>query len=68
MTSTYRAMQVSPQGSLEGSLELVERPVPAPGEGEVLIAVQACGICGADIADIANADRTLMAGFTSIRM
>ena len=59
MTSTYRAMQVSPQGSLEGSLELVERPVPAPGEGEVLIAVQACGICGADIADIANADRTL---------
>lgn len=52
-------MQVSPQGSLEGSLELVERPVPAPGEGEVLIAVQACGICGADIADIANADRTL---------
>jgi propanol-preferring alcohol dehydrogenase len=30
-------------------LELVERPVPAPGQGEVRIRVQACGVCGSDL-------------------
>ncbi len=55
MTSTYRAMQVA----TPGRLELVERPVPQPGPGEVLIAVEACGICGADAADIENADPAL---------
>ena len=30
-------------------LELVERPVPDPGPGEVRIAVQACGVCGSDL-------------------
>jgi alcohol dehydrogenase len=52
MTETYRAMQVT----TPGKLELVERPVPAPGTGEVLIAVEACGICGADVGDIERAD------------
>lgn len=52
MTRTYRAMQVASPGTLE----LVERETPAPGEGEVLITVEACGICGADRADIENAD------------
>lgn len=55
MKSTYRAMQVSS----EGTLELTLREVPTPGVGEVLIAVQACGVCGADISDVANADRKL---------
>lgn len=32
MESTYRAMQVTPAGGLE----LVERPIPRPGPGEVL--------------------------------
>lgn len=52
MTSTYRAVQVVKPGQLE----LVERAVPTPRPGEVLIAVEACGICGADIGDIENAD------------
>ncbi|SSW64977.1 alcohol dehydrogenase catalytic domain-containing protein [Achromobacter agilis] len=48
MTTTYRAVQaVHP-----GRLELVEREMPAPGDGEVLLEVEACGVCGADAADI----------------
>ena len=30
-------------------LEIVERPDPAPGEGELLIAPTGVGICGTDI-------------------
>lgn len=48
----YRAMQIS----RPGVLELVERNAPEPGAGEVLIQVEACGICGADAADIEKAD------------
>ncbi|MBN3751384.1 alcohol dehydrogenase catalytic domain-containing protein [Paraburkholderia sp. Tr-20389] len=40
-----RAVQV---GAAGGALELVERDVPAPGAGQVLIKVQACGICHSD--------------------
>lgn len=32
----------------KGSLQLVERDVPTPGTGQVLIKVQACGICHSD--------------------
>lgn len=55
MKSTYRAMQVTNPGSLE----LVERATPKPGTGEVLIEVEACGICGADASDIEGADPSL---------
>ena len=48
---TYRAMQVS----RPGVLELVERNRPEPGAGEVLLQVEACGICGADANDIEKA-------------
>ncbi|WP_241671424.1 alcohol dehydrogenase catalytic domain-containing protein [Dankookia rubra] len=41
-----------------GPLELVTRPVPNPAPGDVLIAVEACSICGADIGDIENSDPT----------
>lgn len=51
MKKTYRAMQVTKPGVLE----LVERNIPEPGTGEVLIQVDACGICGADAADIEGA-------------
>ncbi|TNB81990.1 zinc-binding dehydrogenase [Pseudomonas sp. Fig-3] len=44
MANTHKAMQVT----RPGLLELVERETPVPREGEVLIKVQACGICGAD--------------------
>lgn len=30
-------------------LELVQAPDPVPGEGEVLVRVKACGVCGSDI-------------------
>lgn len=52
MKSIYRAMQVT----RPGTLELVERQTPTPGSGEVLIKVEACGLCGADISDIEGAD------------
>ncbi|MDY0744663.1 alcohol dehydrogenase [Paucibacter sp. R3-3] len=51
MKPTYRAMQVS----RPGVLELVERPTPTPAASQVLIAVEACGICGADVGDIERA-------------
>jgi D-arabinose 1-dehydrogenase-like Zn-dependent alcohol dehydrogenase len=45
-TTTMRAVQVSEPG---GPLELVERGVPSPGAGEVLVRVQACGVCHSDM-------------------
>ncbi len=30
-------------------LELLERPRPDPGSGELLVRVAACGICGSDV-------------------
>ena len=30
-------------------LQLVDRPVPEPGAGEVRVRVQACGVCGSDL-------------------
>lgn len=40
-----RAVQVSKAG---GAFELVERDIPKPSAGQVLIKVQACGICHSD--------------------
>jgi alcohol dehydrogenase/propanol-preferring alcohol dehydrogenase len=40
-----KAVQVSEAG---GPLEVVEKDVPEPGPGHVLIKVQACGICHSD--------------------
>lgn len=42
---TMRAIQVSAPGA---DFELVRREVPEPGENEVLIRVEACGICRGD--------------------
>jgi D-arabinose 1-dehydrogenase-like Zn-dependent alcohol dehydrogenase len=41
-----KAVQVSKPG---GRLELVERPIPEPGRGQVRIKVEACGICHSDV-------------------
>lgn len=41
-----RAIQVSEAG---GPLELVERDLPVPGDGEVRVRVQACGVCRSDM-------------------
>ena len=40
-----RAVQVGEAG---GDFELVEREVPTPGPGEVLVRVHACGVCHSD--------------------
>jgi len=40
-----KAVQVSKAG---GPFEIVERPIPEPGPGQVLIKVEACGICHSD--------------------
>jgi 2-desacetyl-2-hydroxyethyl bacteriochlorophyllide A dehydrogenase len=44
--SVMRAAQV---GNAGGDFEIVERPIPEPGPGEVRIKVEACGICHSDV-------------------
>ena len=41
-----KAVQVSKPG---GNLEVVERPIPEPGRGQVRIKVEACGVCHSDV-------------------
>jgi D-arabinose 1-dehydrogenase-like Zn-dependent alcohol dehydrogenase len=43
--STMKAVQVSKPG---GNFEVVERPTPEPGRGQVRIKVEACGVCHSD--------------------
>src|SRR5215469_14961861 len=45
-TATMRAAQIAKPG---GEFEVVEREIPKPGAGEVLIKVQACGVCHSDV-------------------
>ncbi|MDP9071897.1 MAG: alcohol dehydrogenase catalytic domain-containing protein, partial [Actinomycetota bacterium] len=33
----------------DGRLEVVDKPDPVPGLGEVVVAVERCGICGSDL-------------------
>ncbi len=45
-----RAWIVDRPGPIEDRpLRLVDRPVPEPGPGEVLVAVRACGVCRTDL-------------------
>ncbi|MFC4120173.1 zinc-dependent alcohol dehydrogenase family protein [Nonomuraea zeae] len=45
-----RAWVVAEPGPMaSGPLELVERDVPEPGPGEVLVRVEACGVCRTDL-------------------
>ena len=44
MAETYKAVEVT----APGSLRIVERPIPQPGTGQVLIRVEACGVCHTD--------------------
>ena len=45
MPKMMKAVQVSRPG---GNFEVVERPIPEPGRGQVRIKVEACGICHSD--------------------
>jgi propanol-preferring alcohol dehydrogenase len=51
MAKTYKAVEVS----APGSLRVVERTIPEPGPGQVLIRVEACGICHTDVATVMGA-------------
>ncbi|MGH8981188.1 MAG: zinc-dependent alcohol dehydrogenase family protein [Acidimicrobiales bacterium] len=45
-----RAWEVAVPGPIDTSpLRLVERPDPEPGDGEIRVAVRACGICRTDL-------------------
>ena len=45
MMRKMRAAQISRPGA---AFEIVERPIPEPGAGQVRVKVQACGICHSD--------------------
>ena len=50
-----RAMVLSAIGSLDENpepLSLAERPIPAPGQGEVVLKVAACGVCHTELDEI----------------
>src|ERR1700723_4564104 len=44
MGNTYKAVEITKPGTFR----LVEKPVTAPGEGQVRIRVEACGVCHSD--------------------
>ena len=44
MGKTYRAVEITKPGTFH----LVERSVAAPGEGQVRIRIEACGVCHSD--------------------
>jgi len=46
VAATMKAAQITKPG---GDFEIVEREIPKPGAGEVLIRVQACGVCHSDV-------------------
>src|SRR3546814_5007737 len=60
---SYRAVQVTGPGALE----LAERRTPCPAAGQVLLEVEACGVCGADAADIDKAGAKPEIGRASCR-
>ena len=45
-TATMRAMLFERPGS---PLRAVERPIPRPAQGQVLVRVHACGVCRTDL-------------------
>jgi len=43
------------------TLDLVDRPVPEPGEGEILVRILACGVCRTDL-HVVEGDLPVLAG------
>jgi len=54
VTTTFCAMQIASTGVLER----VQRPIPVPAADEVLIKIEACGVCGADLSDSEKSPQT----------
>jgi len=48
MIMTYRAIEAT----RPGTLNLVQRPLPEPGPGQVRLRVEACGVCHSDAATV----------------
>ena len=49
-SKSMQAWEVSQPGPIEnGPLRYVEKPVPVPGSGELLVEVLACGVCRTDL-------------------
>lgn len=48
--TTMRAIEIA----CDGSVSIAERPLPRLGDDEILIAPQACGICGTDLHILKN--------------
>ena len=46
MSSTYQAMRLAASGR---PLQPADLPLPDPGRGQILIAVEACGVCRTDL-------------------
>lgn len=46
----YKALQVSETGQLE----LVKKQIPTPSQDQVLIQVEACAMCVADLSDFSS--------------
>ena len=49
MTSPVAPMQAMQLDAPGGRLHMVSRPLPQPGEGEIRVAVRACGVCRTDL-------------------
>lgn len=52
LPKTMRAWAVTTPGPIDGDrapLKMVEKPVPTPGRGEVLVKVLTCGVCHTDL-------------------
>src|SRR5271155_4256084 len=48
MAGTYKAMEITSPGVFK----MVERPITAPGEGQVRLRIEACGVCHSDAATV----------------
>lgn len=64
LPSSMKAFVVRRHGPVgEGSLELVSRPLPEPGPGEILVRVLACGVCRTDL-HVVEGDLPVLPGET----
>lgn len=49
MGSTERTGRALVAPAVDAPLRLEHRPIPTPGDGEALVRIEACGVCGSDL-------------------